>query len=100
MISALNFSSSLCEMIKKQLQREGRKQLDLTLGGTDYVYLWRGGIFVTHMCRCPNAHRGRWDVASSRGGNDFQSPQGKLGSVVLQEETISLFMETGSHNVH
>lgn len=49
------------------------------------------GIFVTHMCRR------RQDVAFSRDGDDFHSPQGKLGSVVLQQETISLFMETGLH---
>lgn len=38
------------------------------------------------MVKKPTEEDG-WVEAPYRGGNDFSSPQGKLGSVVFQEET-------------
>lgn len=64
--------------------RGGRKeQLGLTLGGT--MFLPEGSILSLTECLW-----GRWDVAHYRGGNDCYRPQGKLGSVVFQQEIIAI----------
>ena len=46
------------------------------------------GVSLSPMCvGGQNASRGRWDVSTYGGRNDFCSPQRKLRSVVLQLET-------------
>lgn len=43
-----------------------------------------GGALLSPTCTDgQNAYGRRWDAAPYRGGNDFRSLQGQLGSVVL-----------------
>jgi hypothetical protein len=67
----------------------GKERLGLTSGGN--VYGKRTDILIAHVCRCPKCLQKKMDVASYKGGNNFHSLQGNLGSVVFQQEIIRDF---------